>query len=104
MDTDGVVVYVYTLDQAIADGELVELFKHRWDELTGGKPLVATKHIFQELSLVAFMDIWNEYVLWQKRIRSESESEDIFTVNMNGKRVWVMEDDQAYTVLYSEDY
>ncbi len=37
------VIYAYTLEQAIADGVLVELFKHRWNELSGGKPIVVTK-------------------------------------------------------------
>ena len=33
-------VIEYTLDQAIADGVLVELFKNRWKDLSGGKPIV----------------------------------------------------------------
>ena len=34
----------YILDQAIKDGVLVEIFKHRWDELSAGKPIVATRY------------------------------------------------------------
>src|SRR3954468_11938117 len=35
------IVYSYSLDQAIEDGYLVEIFKKRWKDLSGGKPIVA---------------------------------------------------------------
>jgi hypothetical protein len=36
---DANVIFAYTLDQAIEDGVLVEIFKHRWGQLSGGKPI-----------------------------------------------------------------
>jgi hypothetical protein len=41
------VIYAYTLKQAIEDGVLVEVFKKSWDKLSGGKPIVATSHLFE---------------------------------------------------------
>ncbi len=33
---------VYGRTQAEQDGVLVEIFKNRWEQLTGGKPIMAT--------------------------------------------------------------
>jgi hypothetical protein len=94
----------YTLQQAIADGVLAEVFKNRWKKLTGGKPIVATSHLFNEISLAGLMEIWNEFVVWKRKTEPESSREEIFTTKMNGKEIWLMEDGQAYTMLYPEDY
>jgi hypothetical protein len=40
------VITIYSLKQAIEDGVLVEIFKNRWGELSGGKPIVATADPF----------------------------------------------------------
>jgi hypothetical protein len=66
---DAEVIATYPLKQAIKDGILVEIFKNRWDELSGGKPIVATAYLFHEVSLAGLMEIWNEYVKWQKQVR-----------------------------------
>ena len=101
------VVYEYTLDHAIADGELVELFSSRWPELTGGKPLVATKHICSEFSMASLQEIWNEFVRWRREVEPTLPEEDrLFSTTMNGdiEKVWVLEDAQAFTILFPEDY
>src|SRR4051794_2395366 len=103
--SDKNVIFEYTLEQAIADGVLVEVFKNRWKELSSGKPIVATAHIFGEISLAGLMEIWNEYVAWRKTIMPTLPEEDqLFHTGMNGKTVWVMEDGAAFTILYPEDY
>jgi hypothetical protein len=104
VDEDNV-FYEYTLKQAIADGVLVEIFKNRWEQLTHGKPLVATSHIYGEVSLAGLIEIWNEYVNWTKEVMPTlPEKEQMFVTRMNDKKVWVLEDGQAYTILYPEDY
>ena len=101
----GKVVSVYSLEQAIADGVLVELVKPRWKQLSGGKPIVATAHLFSEISLAGLMEIWNEYVEWRKNIMPTlPEEEQMFVTTMNGEKVWLIEDGDAFTMLYSEDY
>jgi len=103
-DQDEAIV-VYTLEQAIADGVLVEIFKNRWKDLSGGKPIVATDHIFRGISLAGLMEIWNEFVEWRNNVLPTLPEEDqLFHTGMNGKTVWVMEDGQAFTILYPEDY
>jgi hypothetical protein len=63
---DAEVISRYPLAQAIKDGILVEVFKNRWHELSGGKPIVATAHLHSAISLAGLMEIWNEFVTWQK--------------------------------------
>jgi len=95
----------YTLQQAIADGVLVEVFKNRWQQLTHGKPIVATDHLYNEVSFAALLEIWNEFVHWNKHIKNTlPEEEQLFATKMNGKKIWLIEDAQAFTMMYPEDY
>src|SRR3954452_10281649 len=97
----GPVISAYTVRQAVVDGELVEIFKNRWSELTGGKPLVATKHIMAEFSMAALQEIWNEYIFWSKEVESTLPEEDrLFSTTMNDRKVWVLEDGEVFTILF----
>jgi hypothetical protein len=99
------VISAYPLDQAIKDGVLVEIFKNRWPELSGGKPIVATAHLFNEISLAGLLEIWNQFVQWQKTIMPTlPEAERLFHTTMNGETVWVIADGAAFTLMYPEDY
>jgi hypothetical protein len=99
------VISKYPLERAIEDGVLVEIFKYRWPALSGGKPIVATAHLFNEISLAGLMEIWNEYVHWQKHIMPTlPEAERLFHTTMNGETVWVIEDGAAFTLMYPDDY
>ena len=99
------VISTYTLKQAIEDGVLVEIFKHRWAKLSGGKPIVATRHLFHEVSLAGLLEIWNEYVHWRKHTEPTlPEEERLFHTTMNSQTVWVIEDGAAFTLLYPDDY
>jgi hypothetical protein len=102
---DADVISAYPLEQAIEDGVLVEIFKNQWQELSGGKPIVATSHLFNDISPAGLMEIWNEFVQWQKHVMPTlPEAERLFHTTMNGKTVWVIADDAAYTLMYPEDY
>jgi uncharacterized protein DUF6573 len=102
---DAEVISAYPLEKAIEDGVLVEICKNRWPQLSGGKPIVATTHLFNEISLAGLMEIWNEFVQWQKQVMPTlPEAERLFHTIMNGKKVWVIADAAAYTLMYPEDY
>jgi hypothetical protein len=60
------VITVYSLKQAVEDGALVEIFRNRWGRLSGGKPIVATANLFENVSLAGLGEIWNEFVDWKK--------------------------------------
>ena len=99
------VIYAYTLQQAIEDGVLVEVFKNHWNELTGGKPLVATAAVHREFTLAALQEIWNDYVVWRKQVMPKlPEAEQLFSTKMNDQTIWVMEDGQAFTILFPAGY
>ena len=99
------VIYAYTLEDAIRDGVLVKLWENRWPKLSGGKPIVATSHILGEFSMAAMLEIWNEFVHWRRFVMPNlPEEEQLFSTSMNDKKVWVLEDGQAYTILFPEDY
>ena len=99
------IILEYSLEQAIADGVLVEVFKNRWDELSQGKPIVATANLFSQVSLAGLLEIWNEYVEWRTQVMPSLPEEDqLFSTTMNGDKIWLLEDGQAFTMLYPEDY
>ncbi len=99
------VIFEYTLQQAIEDGELVEVCKNRWQQLSSGKPIVATSHLFQSVSLAALQEIWSAYVEWRTNIKDTlPEEEQMFVTTMNGLKIWLIEDAQAFTMMYPEDY
>lgn len=98
---DSVVISEYSLEQAIADGVLAKVFENRWAELSSNKPIVATAHVMEGISLAGIMEIWNEYVTTRKQGKIP---DDIFVTKMNGDDVWVIEDGDAFTILYPEDY
>ena len=99
------VIFEYSLQQAIADGVLVEIFKNRWSELSGGKPIVATENLFQSVSFAALLEIWNEFVEWQKNIMPTlPEEEQMFVTEMDGNKIWLIEDGAAFTMMYPDDY
>ena len=105
MFDDADVISTYTLQQAIEDGVLVEIFKNRWKTLSSGKPIVATAHLFNAVSLAGLLEIWNAYVAWRKHTEPTlPEEERLFTTTMNNHKVWVLEDGKAFTLLYPEDY
>jgi hypothetical protein len=101
----GEVISVYSLERAIADGVLVEVFKNRWQQLSEGKPIVATAHLFNEVSLAGLQEIWNEFVHWNKQIKPTlPEEEQMFVTSMNSEKIWIIEDGDAFTMMYPDDY
>lgn len=99
------VISSYPWQQAVEDGLLVELLKHRWYELTGDIPLLATAHIFEEISLAGLMEIYNEFVMWRRDIMPTLREQDkMFVSTMNGNAVWLIEDGTTFTLMYPEDY
>jgi hypothetical protein len=95
----------YSLEQAIADGVLVEVFQDRWKDFSSGKPIVATSHLFNDISPADLMEIWNRFTYWKTHIMPNLPEEDqLFSITMNGDKVWVIEDGLAITMMYPEDY
>jgi hypothetical protein len=102
---DAEVIASYPSQQAIEDGVLVEILQHRWRELSGGRPIVATATLYNAVSLAGLREIWNEFVRWQIQVLPTlPEEERLFHTTMDGRKVWVIPDGQAFTLMYPEDY
>jgi hypothetical protein len=99
MFDDADVISAYPLEQAIEDGILTEVLK------TGGKPVVATAAISEEFSLGEILEIWHQYIHWrQKVLPTLPEEEQLFVTQRHDKKIWVLEDGVAFTILYPSDY
>jgi hypothetical protein len=89
----------YTRQQAVDDGILVEALRFH------GKPVMATTHLTQEIGLDEVRAIWKEFHYWDKTVKPAlREEEQMFATGANGKKVWVIEDPEAFTIMYPEDY
>ena len=106
---DAQVISEYSLEQAIEDGVLVEVFSYNIkdfvEKYTNGKPVVATAHLFNQVSETDVTDLWNKYVDWRLNVMPTLPEEDrMFVADLNGKKVWVDETDWQITMMYPEDY
>jgi hypothetical protein len=49
--------------------------------------------------------IFREFRVWRDKDKAKlPEEEQLFTMPVNGKKVWVIEDQKADTIMYPEDY
>jgi len=106
---DANVISEYSLEQAIEDGVLVEVFSYNIkdfvEKYTNGKPVVATAHLFGKVEPYQLRDLWNKFIVWRQEIMPTLPEEDrMFVADLNGKKVWVDETDWQITMMYPEDY
>lgn len=67
--------------------------------------MIMTAAIKADLSEPALVEIWNDYVHWRRELEPAlPEADKMFVTTMNGEKVWLIEDGQAFTVLYPSDY
>lgn len=89
----------YTRQQAVADGILIELL--RWN----GYPVMATTHVHEDLGLENLIKVWEKFLYWKDKEEQLVPEEDrLFYTPINGKKVWVIEDTDSFTIMYPEDY
>ena len=99
------VITEYSLKEAIEDGVLVEVFKNRWRELSEGKLIVATMNVYEQVSKQELVEIWNGYLDWKRQVfPGRPEEAKLFSAEVNGMTVWVIEDTVCYTIMYPTDY
>lgn len=94
------VIFEYTRDEAIQDGVLHPLGR------VNGKPLIGTAGTVAELPDEERQRLFADFLLWQRDVEPTlPEEERMFTATAsNGKRVWVIDDGSAVTLLYPEEY
>lgn len=94
------VISSYSWEQAVEDGVLAEVFKDRWEQLSKGKPILATQGVATDFTLSAILEIWNAFVEYRKGNKNETH----FTTKMNDRTVWLIDDGVTFTIMYPEDY
>jgi hypothetical protein len=83
----------------------LRVFKNRWKELSGGRPIVASRNIYEEVSKAQLMEIWKGYVDWKRQVfPGRPEEERLYSTDVNDMTVWVVEDAVCYTIMYPTDY
>lgn len=103
------IISVYSLEQAIEDGVLVRPFDEYKEKFmqkhVEGKPIVATAHLFNGVKAHELLDIWNKFIVWRKDVMPTLPEEDrMFSIQVNGERVWVDETENQITFMYPADY
>ena len=102
---EATIISEYSLEQAIDDGELVEVFKDMWETISQGKPIVVTRRLFEDTNQHLLFGVVTQFVKLKTNVQPTlPEEERLFTDEVKGKKVWVIEDTQAITFLYPEDY
>jgi hypothetical protein len=99
------VITIYSLKQAIADGAVIEVFKDEWDQLSRGKPIVASMNVYDGVSIENIVMVWNDFVFWRKYImRKLPENKRWFSTKIDYKTVWVMDYKVFFMMIYPDDY
>jgi hypothetical protein len=89
----------YSRQQAVDDGILVEVLRFN------GKSVMATTHLVEKIGLDEVRAIWKEFRYWEMAVKPALRKEEqTFSTGANGKQVWVIEDGEAFTLMYPEDY
>jgi hypothetical protein len=99
------VITICSLKEAIEDGVLVEIFKKKWGQLSDGKPIVASAHLVESVSSRGLREIWKEFDHWKEDVKDTlPEEEQLFSMDMDGQTIWVIDEGVGYILMYPEDY
>lgn len=98
------VITEYSIREAIEMGALVEVFRDKWDTLSGGKPIVASANVFEFEGEDRLSEIWNRFVFWQKHVFPKLENKTFFSTEIGWHMIWVFDDRVCFTIIYPEDY
>ena len=99
------IISVYSLEQAIEDGVLTKPFGSDVSGQVDNKPIVATSHLFNEVSYPELRKIWDKFIIWRKEVMPTLPEEDrMFSTLVNGEKVWVDETENQVTLMYPSDY
>jgi hypothetical protein len=104
-DESDFVIHAYSLEQAVDDGVVVELWKEHWPTMSSGKPIVATAAIADTYDDDILKVLWSLYVTWRIYVMPKLPEEDqMFVTQVGSKTVWILEDGASFCVMYPDDY
>ena len=96
---DWPIISKYPRDEATKDEMLNEVF------YSEDKPVVSTIGINQDFKLDEILAIFYQFKDWKEKVEPGLPEEDkLFSTNTRNGKVWVIEDGEAYTVMYPHEY
>ena len=99
------VITIYSIREAVRGGALVEVFKRSWEWLSGGKPVVASINMYEEISSGEMENVWNRFVDWRRRrVPKVMEKDRVFSTTVRHMTVWVIEDEVSIMIMFPQDY
>jgi hypothetical protein len=89
----------YTLKQALEDGLLIKILDYN------GKPVVCPSHLKDHFGTDDLYRVFYAFKAWDKDTRPTlPEEEQLFSTIYTNRKIWVIENEEAYTIMYPEDY
>ena len=103
------ILSAYSRQQAIEDRIIIQVFDEftmkKLSKFTQGKQIVATAHLTNDVDKHDLRDIWNGFAVWKQDVEATlPEEERLYKTSVKGKTVWVLEDAEAFTLMYPSDY
>lgn len=96
--------FSYTVQDALDDGTFVKVFEKDWPALSGGHPIVATRTLYDALSQVALIEVYNGYVHWVNEIAPTlPTTERRFTTRVQGRDVSVAQDGSSLNMFWADE-
>jgi hypothetical protein len=92
-----------TLEQAIADGDLVELFKDCQDPpAPDGKPILATRAVSDSIHLDLLDYEWALYMAWRRTVKPTlpEEEQGVYVTAIVSREVWIVKEAEAFIILF----
>lgn len=101
---EGEILFRYTLEQALEDGVLIPVIVDRIRLIPPQPIIVMTVSVAEAVDLDGLQRIWEAYCAWFATAHLLPEDDRLFTIQVDGQAVWVIEDEQSICVLFPEEY
>ena len=96
---DWPIISKYTRQQAVDDGGLVEALS--WN----GILVMATIAVRDDCGLIELLTIWHKFLAWKDMEEPKLPVEErLFSIQKDDKKIWVIEDAEAFTMMYPHEY
>lgn len=101
---DGEIIHTYTLVEALEDGVLIPVIVDRIRLIPPQPIIVMTVSVAETVDHDGLQRIWDAYCAWFATAHLLPEEDRLFTIEVDGQTVWVIEDEQSICVLFPEDW
>ncbi len=97
------VISIYSVQEAIDDGVLVEILKSDWHWLTNSKPVLATATVVTDIPEADLKQLWNYFAPMRNKLIKEGEQPYV-RAPYKGDIILIVEDGEVVTFMYPSEY